>query len=394
VSWCAQLLVRADRVSTKLAARTIVADSVGASRAIAGLGVGVFLASGALGVLGAWEHTSQYIVALRSFGPGPQEIAVYGRDFNDSDITSLRDVPGVLGVEPDYLTANCEDQIGCIQVRIGTCADLERSFEVTGCDDSRASAIVLDTSGLAEPFYPGNDEARPRPGATITLDSFQPDTGAFAPKQEITLDGPPITLHVAQQRERWVWDMYDVAFIPERLMGGWWEPNPGVSVLAEGGTVVFERVQAWAQSRGGDADRGLVPADYAQLMQVRAAVITLCGTALGVALLILALGATDRARERRRMVARQLMVGVPDPVLRVSQFIQVIVPACLAVALGLGAGVIGVRGYANLADENSLVSAGSWVGLTALAVAGALIASLVTLPLARPRLTPDLLRRE
>jgi hypothetical protein len=399
VSWCALLLVRRRTVAATLAGRTIQADGAGASRIVAGLGIAVFLACGGLGVLGAFEHTNQFIIAMRDFGPGPQEIQLstpnLEQTFDPGVLESVREVPGVLGIVPHRLQANCNDEgTTCIQVRIGTCADLELSFAVTGCDDTRASIIVPDWTGLPEVARViGNESLRPAPGATITLDRYDPTTAERHPTQDVTLDGPPLTLHVKDQRERWVWDMYDVAFIPQGLVGDWWSPMFDVTVLAQAGPATFHEVFGWAAVHGMSAFQPS-QRDWATLTQVRAAVLTLAGVAIGVALLILALSAVDRARERRRPVARQLMVGVPGTVLRAGQFIQVLLPAFVAVGLGMGAGAVGVRGYANLADQTSLVAPQSWLSLAATALLGSLVAALVVLPNARPRLTADLLRRE
>ena len=116
--------------------------------------------------------------------------------------------------------------------------------------------------------------------------------------------------------------------------------------------------------------------------------------ALGLALLALALAAADRATERRRAVARQLMVGVPPRVLRQGQLLQTLLPTGVAAALAIALGAVLAWAFTAIIGQHSVITAGAWVALVALVALGGLLVSLSTLPLIRTRITADLLRRE
>jgi hypothetical protein len=209
----------------------------------------------------------------------------------------------------------------------------------------------------------------------------------------VALSSDPILQDIGRQTDRWIYPETAVAFIPEHLLASTVPPGPTVVVVAEGGSGVRERVAAWGEARGYSM---WVPtsADFAYIQGVRLVVWALAGTALGVALLVLALGAADRARERRRAVARQIMVGVPARVLRLGQFIQTLVPALIAIALAIGAGLLGARAYANISDGLATLEREGWTVIVGLGVAGSLLAALTAVPLIRVRIAADLLRRE
>ncbi|QAY70496.1 FtsX-like permease family protein [Xylanimonas protaetiae] len=395
VSWVAAALVRSDAVTPRLAGRAIQADSASASRVVAGLGVAVFLATGALGVLGAFEAAPQYATALRSFGPGPQRLFLAtvddsrtsdGGPMRDADLAAVLEIPGVRGVAPTTLLADCDADQNCLEVLVGTCAQVEVAFEISGCDDTRASVIVTDDTGMPHLGF-----SAPAPGDSVHL-VLDPEVREVA--QTVLLDGPPLTQHLRAQVEAWSWPSYAVAFVPASMLGDWYTPPTNVEVVADGGNVTRQRLIDWADARGGLYAFQPYDTDYKAIMNIRAAVWTLCGIAVAVALVVLALGAADRANERRRSVARQVMAGVPGRVLRRSQLLQVLLPVVVAVGLALAAGAVGVRGYANLAESGTLLDGRGWAALVATAATGGLLAALSTVPLARTRITPELLRRE
>ncbi|QAY64630.1 FtsX-like permease family protein [Xylanimonas allomyrinae] len=396
VSSCvARLLVRSDGVTSRLAGRAMQADSGSASRVVAGLGVAVFLSTGALGVLGAFEAAPQNADAIRTFGSGPQKVRIMapadGVAWEPNDLDSLLAVPGVRGLEPISLQAGpkgCPEDGTCLEVLVGTCAQLKLSFAMTGCDDTRASVIsTVDADGATHPtgFLP---EPPPAVGDTISLVD---DDGTVA--QYVTLDGPTVIQDLPRQQEEWAWPSDAVAFVPVALLGDWYAGQSFPVVVADGGSAMVRQLETWADEHGYFAWQ---PAEreWAKVQAFRTAVWSLCGVAITVALIVLALGAADRATERRRSVARQVMVGVPPRVLQRSQLLQTLVPVAVAVLLALGAGIVGVSGYTNMAEQASTLDSGAWLGLVLIAGVGGLLAAASTVPLVRTRLTPELLRRE
>jgi hypothetical protein len=416
--WVSGLLVRSRAAAATLAGRAMQTDAAGASRVVAGLGVAVFLVVAGLGTLGAVENTPQNRYALQVVGDGPQRIWLWagaagdtGARLSADDLSSLSRVPGVHGVIPQFgAQADCgadAEHGGCPQVFVGTCAELALGMAVTGCDDGRAARIVADTTGLATDL----DVYVPEPfqGATLPL---LLDTGdGTRVTRAIPLAEPPVVEDVAGTLRTWVWAADGVAFVPVAFVRDVVGDPQRVDVVADGGTAVQQRVAAWAQQHGHTAE-AYPTGDLDQVRAARVVVWTLCGIALGVALLVLALTAADRAIERRRNVARQIAVGVPARVLRAGQLLQVLVPLTVAVALAVGAGLVLLRGYAHvagttqvgagsgsgvvrgLAEIHQLVAPGSWVALGAVVLVGALLVALSTVPLIRTRLTPELLRRE
>lgn len=395
-SWAARALVRSDGVTSRLAGRAMQFDSASASRVVAGLGVAIFLSTGALGVLSAFEAAPQNANAIREFGPGPQVVRVTStpnrETWDPADLPSLLAVPGVRGIKPDTLTTGserCGEQDGCyFSVLVGTCAQLELSSAMTGCDDSRAAVITtIDRDGNASPIslYP---TAVPVAGDTIPL--LDDD---HATRQTITLDGPAIIQDLPTQEREWSWALDAVAFVPEALLGDWYTRTAFPAVIADAGSATTREIEAWADEHGYFAWH---PAalEWPGIQAMRTAVWSLCGVAIAVALIVLSLGAIDRAMERRRSVARQIMVGVPPRVLQRSQLLQTLVPVTVAVLLALSAGTVGSRAYTNLAANRSALDGSAWLALLIIAGVGGLLAAVSTVPLARTRLTPELLRRE
>src|SRR5699024_4914398 len=136
------------------------------------------------------------------------------------------------------------------------------------------------------------------------------------------------------------------------------------------------------------------------IQTMRLTVWSLCGVALGSGLLLFALTAADRARERRRHIARQIMVGVPAAVLRAGQSLQLVVPVLATSALAILAGLVLAGGYARQAQfvlpasstglagaaEQTFAVIGlqSWLVLGGMIALAVLLAVGSTVPLTRP----------
>lgn len=401
-SWVARVLVRSRGVVSVLAGRSVQVDAAGASRVVAGLGAATFLAIGALAVIGAFESTPQYRYALQSVEGGPQKIwlgaaepGAGGEEHLDPGLLDgLLDVPGVLGVVPTRgASTPCDPEVdadSCGGVFVGTCAELSLVTEQTGCSDDRAAWIVPDRTDLEDVGglgYASGWEV----GAPIVMTTNEGDPAA--PRATVEPSGPPVVVDVVAQSDRWVYGSGDVAFVPVALVPDELRPFSRADVVADGGADVQQRVAAWAEANGYAAWPYPLD-DVLYVENVRAAVLALAGLAIGVGLLVLALTATDRAVERRRAVARQVMVGVPGLVLRSGQLVQVLVPVAVSAALGAGCGLVLARAYARMAEVDDALGPGRWGLAVALVVVGGVLVALATVPLIRTHITPDLLRRE
>jgi hypothetical protein len=390
-------LVGAGRPLALLTGRAIQADAGGASRPVAALGVAIALMVGGLGVLAAWESTSQYAAALRAVGEGPQQIWVDSADgppsalLTPAELSELGELEGVLGIAPEEYWGGCSPEDGCdVSALVGTCEQLALLASVDQCDDSAASAIVDSDAGTARRLAGG--EAGGTPDSfefwQVGPDDVEESVGV------VELTGPPITVDVDRTIELWGHLPWAAAFVPSAVAPAALEPGWTLEVIAEGGVEVRQRVAAWARPLGFQV---WIPteSDFAYLQAVRLTVWSLVCAGLAAALLVMTLSTLDRARERRRFRARLVMAGVAGRVLIASQLIQVLVPAVIAVGLGLAVGAVEADAYLRLGDgPAAAISASHWLIAAGAATAGVLIAALAALPSARPKLTGDLLRRE
>ncbi|WP_147916187.1 FtsX-like permease family protein [Ruania zhangjianzhongii] len=412
-SWCARGLVRSARVAPRLAGRAIQNDPVGPSRVVAGLGVVTFLTVAALAFLGAFENMPNYRYALQVVGEGPQEMGVYAEDDGPLvGLDELAEIPGVQAVIPDHaVTIPCADldsmpepldgeQCGGL-VFVGTCGQLAQIMTMSGCDDSRSARIDPVSGAVYSPSW--------------SMDTFHGDavdltilSGEDLTRRTIDLTGDPITMDAWATVGEWAWPASAEVFVPVALVDDILGPVTRVRVNADGGLAVQERVAEWASARGYTSFANPMM-DFEAVQTTRIAVWSLSGVALGTGLLLFALTAADRARERRRHVARQIMVGVPVRVLRASQSLQLVIPVLTTSALAILAGLVLAGGYARQAqyvppsqgglmgaieETFAVISLQSWLVLAGMIALAVLLAVASTVPLIRTRLRPELLRRE
>jgi hypothetical protein len=389
--WLARGLVRSRRAAPALAGRSIQAHGASASRVAAGLGLAVFAAVVIGGTSSVWSTGFGHGDVLRAFGDGPQIVYVYGpADIDAEDVAELARIRGVRGVVTTTLrTDRADGRSGWSDqglAAVGTCEQLALTTDVEGCDDSRAARITFD------PPYPSQFDVAD--GDTIQVRSWEPGKDA-GPVATVKLSDQPITVNIRRSAVPYLIGPGTVAFVPVSLLPPELPLLGGVTLLADGGRAVQERVAAWGEPRG----HQVLHVDEVQFREAQFARLSsgsLIAAVLGVALLAMALTSADRVRERRRSIARQLMAGVPRRVLGASQVIETALPTLVAAALGLGAGLLAVtatRGFAGPFGWSGL-SAGFWVGIVAIVVAGVALATLASLPLAATKLRPNLLRRE
>lgn len=212
----------------------------------------VFLSTGALGVLGAFESAEQNANAIRAFGAGPQKVLILWPDpdhpWDPREADSLREVPGVRAGTRVARggRGRCIEDGTCMQVYVGTCADLELSVAVTGCDDSRAAVITAVEGDRVVPL-PGPAGEPPARGNTIFVVNNQGQE-----QHPVVLDGNPIIQDLSRQREEWSWPAREVAFVPLAVAADWFDPSEsdGVTAVADGGSAMLARLQDWADARG------------------------------------------------------------------------------------------------------------------------------------------------
>lgn len=425
-SWVSGLLVRLPFVSTTLAARSIQVEPASAGRLVAGLGVTTFLVVATFGWLGAYLSTPQFRLADQMMTDGPQTVWLQGGgfepgttlsslDFTERDWTeeataltaadreALRAVPGVLGITRnwDYWMLSCQDGEPCPQPFVGTCEELALLMTVSGCSDDRAGVILPVNVGVeAEDFLsPQLPDPTLRPTLVVAPGNDEPftvDAAAAIPAEsriEIPLAGEPLLQDVNATAARWVYPSHYEAFIPHHLISDQISERTRGEIIADGGPAVLAAIEKVA------AERGILLTpypkdDYDQGMRVRAAVLALSAVIIGIGLIGLCLGAIDRAKERQRPVARLVAVGIPAWVLRAGQLWQTLLPLVFSVGAAAACGVLLVRALAAIDNFADLLAASSMPILLVAVGLGVALVSLVTLPLTRARLTPELLRNE
>ncbi|ACQ82400.1 protein of unknown function DUF214 [Beutenbergia cavernae DSM 12333] len=392
--WSTALLVRSGSVPAVLAGRGIQAEPLATTRIVAGLAVALLLVLGGNAVLLAFESTPQYRSALQALTTGPQSIRLHPEDPRTTPLLSLDDVaaiqgsldgvPGVEQVFPSYdvEAVGCDPMDGCFtRPFVGTCDQLAAVMAVTGCVDGQAGYI-----GAAN--VPDDWGSLPERGASDRLEL----RFAGVPPVSVPL-GPDLTQDWAATEERWVYPAGHDYVIPPDVAAQAGAGALFVTVIAEGGTEVRDRVAAALPSLA-QPEEYWNDSEVAAVGRVRLVIYTLSSMAIGTALLGLALTAFDHARERRRTVARQVAAGVPPRTLYAGQVLQVFTPLLAAVALSTALGWLLVRAWSAASGWPALTD-GSTLALAAtVTIVGGALVALLTIPAVRTRLTPELLRRE
>lgn len=412
-TWAGGLLVRMPPVSATLAGRAMQTASAGAGRLVAGVGVTAFLAVAVFGWLDGYLSTPDVRFADQMVNDGPQVMTItsgalepgFGLDgepgeplpFTAADHAALTAVPGVISTWDnwDFGLAGCGSaEELCLYPFIGTCDDLSHLMTVTGCDDGRAATILASNipAGATQEELRDLKEIDPALRPTIVLTGMGVQTPQ-TPRLEVVASGQPIVQDVAATMATWVFPWGYPAFVPSKLVAGVLPTSGHATLVAEGGPVVRAAISEVADARG--LVVLLNPTDaYVEAMRMRAAVLTLAAIIIGIGLLSVAISAFDRARERRRPIARLVAVGAPVRILRTGQLLQTMVPLVISVALGGACGLLLVRALAAFDDNRGLVITASMPALAVSVLTGVVLVSLATLPMTRARLTPEMLRQE
>lgn len=411
-SWLAGGLVRIPAVSATLAGRAIQAEPTGAGRLVAGVGVTTFLVVAVFGMLGAYLSAPQFRLAEQMRTDGPQTVWVLGGGFapgtpaasmweggiplTDADRDAITAVPGVIGLTRDWeLEAGpCIDGEPCPQPFIGTCAELALVMSVTGCVDDHAAVIHVVNIPPEGEVYAHRVLVDPTVRPTITLRGPHADPdGSGLAQLDVPLVAEPLVQDIGATTDAWVYSSSYEAFIPSSLVEGVFAQSPRSEIIAEGGPVVLAAIQETAEARG----IGVAPYptdEYDGGMRIRSAVLTLAAIIVGLGLVGVALSAMDRARERQRDIARLVAVGVPARTLRAGQLWQTLLPLGIAVGAASACGALLVDALAAINGQHDLMVAASMPALLMSLLCGVVLVSLVTLPMTRARLTPEMLREE
>lgn len=370
------LVSRRSPVAT-IAGRRLQAQPGAQTRVLAGLLVSLAVVTGAQGLVatyedlpayqgGLWNATVDARVDVR-LSEGVSEDAVRRRllAFPEvRDVVPFRSAAGVCGAS-DH----------CEMVLIATCDDLARLFgPVHDCRED-AAAVRAPTMGA-------DDSVR------IT-----------APHDDQSGAGLVREVPVAEQALRFAADdarhhSAPEVFVPTALLGAELPSFPlTLEVIADPGTDLWELMEGDPDIDGlGGWDDG----EFQALHRIVSGARALTYAVLLVGLVSFAMGATDRALERRREVIRLQLVGVPSGTLMRSHWLEVGVPIVIGTALSIGLGWFAADSYAAYAggSQGSVRDAltGFLLPLTVSAVAGGLLVTALTSLAANPRIRPELIR--
>lgn len=388
----ADLLSRAHNFPVALlAGRRLQAQPVAMTRVVSVLLIGLFLATGAHGIAGAFESTSQYqrvdrmvnVEQSTELSAEPGEVAQL--------VTAAESVAGVRDAVPlPWAEADCRTSVDTgptcgTRAFLGTCADLQVvDPEVTGCRGDRVQEIGFGR--WVDPSVPPVSEL------TLWTGGYADDgTGPHGATASVPLPSGP-TIAASPSRESF---FGGGVFVPRSLPGvdGLLPEAPvSVLVLADPGRDLFDNLSAAGLSPTSWEDF----AEYDSAVRMRQLVQVLSLVITAVGLLAFGIAATDRALERRREVISLQLVGAPGRALRASQWVEVAVPLVMGCALAIWLGRLAGETYLTFAvDERGLGI--SWAALTptlSAAVGGGILLGLVTSLAANPRIRPELIRTE
>ena len=385
------------RPTALLAARRLQQEPTGSTRLLASLLVGLFVVTGALGVLAEFTTTPQYQRAERAATDGPQAVDMFIPAGASIDASALRSVLGVRALgewrvaslactpeeEAAYGAGLAEPVLACSTALVATCAELPAlRISVVGCQDGRPiwlrSSFTSDLDPTTQP---------------PTLVQLSPDASSVAASLTLPDVVEHLTLSYSEEDPNWLINQ-DMLLLPPGTAGvnAFTRDDRWAAVL-NGGQAARNRFIAAASTQG----LNLYPEDlqpWNDVQTYRALLNTMAAVVLGVGLLALLITGIDRAVERRRHLAALAMIGVPGGVVRRSQFWQLAVPLALGLPLAVGAGLLAAAAYlASIGDLEVLPWAGA-LKLGVISLAGGLIIALATVTGLGGRVRPTELRQE
>lgn len=358
-------------------ARRLQAQPAGMSRVVTGLLTGLFVVTGAMSVVTAFESTPQYEAA--AIGVLDHQSVALNADADDvAALTrSVAAVPGVRSITalPELTLADCEPGSwqGCPAAVVATCDEFVTVYpSAVGCQPDDVQWIrqyestppdIDATARWATQEGTGPSVAAEPVQSTVEIDPLEPFSRGF------NIRIPPTSPGIA--------DLTSEA----RYM---------VSIVGEPGRELPNRLRA------AGFDNAFAPwdaADYDFVVTLRALANAIAAVVLGLGLIAFAIAAIDRAADRRRDVTGLLLLGAPRSLLRRTQWIEAAVPivggGVLAVLLGLLAGATYLSGIEGVDPP---IAAAAWLAVAA--TIGGLVVAGLTVVAASPTIDPHNIRRE
>jgi putative ABC transport system permease protein len=377
------LVARAPGPVTRIVGRRLQSQPAGVVRITSALMIGLFLVTGARGVLVAFEDESQYADANTALHQAQRLTFSVSAARADAAMARARAIPGVTEVATlPWLSARVSGTLpdgsgrfvrSQAVVLVATCAQLLRlQPAVHGCthapmrvDDGFAytGEVKIHEHGATVAHFPVPRNALTSPTANSWPGSLAPVEAAFV----VPPDTPGIGPLIARTGRTGL------------VVAG---PGRDLSAQLAAAHIFAESVPDY---------------DYYDYVQgLRAILWTIASVVLGVGLLTLALGGIDRATSRRRELASLRMLGTSPSVLRRAQLLEAAIPTVVGCLLAIASGFLAGVTYLRLGDldEPLRLPWASTLALAGVAVCAALAVAVLTVVATNVRLTPDLIRQE
>ena len=371
----ADALLRSARTGpvAMVAARRMQAQPAGVSRVVSGLLIGLFVVTGARGVVGAFENQTQDAVRQLT---EQQRVEVAATTSNQATVAArverVRGVRQVIAL-PTLTTTPC-GRFGCQNAIVATCPRLRAiAPRLHGCVDN--APMWLD------------DGIEP---TSATL-HWRPDTQG-KPSRAVVTTTVPTKLVTGDARTQLPPVNASVLLPPSLVDPASLPANTHVAVLVLGppGRTLADDLAVAGVTVESSADYGF----YDYVAGLRAIVWAVAAVLLSVGLLAFAVAAIDRAVNRRREAISLQLVGVPASLLRRAQWVEAALPIGIGTVLAVGAGLLASAAYLTYDNAASRIPWHAGVILALISLAGAAAIAGLTVIAASPHIRPDLIRAE
>jgi putative ABC transport system permease protein len=356
-----------------VAGRRMQVQPAGVSRLVSGLLIGLFVVTGARGVVGAFESGAQE--ATRQLTE-QQRVELAATIDSESIVAAhAGEVPGVRHVLSfPTLSTSC-GRHGCEDAIVATCAQLHTiAPALHGCVDNTPMWLehgVHSSSTTLRWHVRTHEELSHKIVASTP-----------APRKHVSGDTSselsPLTASVLMPPS-----LVDLRELPAST-------QIEVLVLGTPGRTLADKLAGAGLTVESSADFGF----YDYVAGLRAIVWTVAAVLLSVGLLAFAVAAVDRAVNRRREVVALQLVGVPASLLRRAQWVEAALPIGVGTVFAIGTGLLAAAAYLTYGN------AGHWTpwhaaGILALiSLTGAAAIAGLTVIAANPRIRPDLIRAQ
>jgi putative ABC transport system permease protein len=373
------LLAAVRRPTLVIAGRRLQSQPVGVNRIVSGLVIGLFLVTGARGVLVAFENTSQYRDANAQIHHQQTSVVDTTTRSAATIESRIRDVPDVTSVTVfPRLQAVCDPGTICPWAIVASCAQLRAlAPQLTGCSDTHPTWR--------------EDAKQTFPVAAQHQQMWRPTTPRDNSPMSARLNAPRGSLRGTGS---FLFSLGTDVVIPPGLAGVHALSRASLAelyVTAQPGRDLDDRLLAVP---GVELETSSEFEAYDFVAKLRALVWAIATVIVSLGLLTFAVAAIDRAISRRREVVSLQIIGVGRRTLRITQWVEAVVPLVIGCLLAIGCGLLASATYLSIAGEGNQAPWRAGALLALVASLGSLAVAGLTVIASSPRIRPDLIRSE